>query len=250
MLMVASTVCHAKVRVVFAYEDKAQVPYYLEDSTTVPEKPGAAVELVKSLETLLPELSIELRRYPWKRCLSLLQSGELDGIFNASFNHEREVFGVYPFKEGKPDAARRITSISYALYSRGGNPLDWNGQSFGQVEGVNVGAPLGFSIVKDLRKQGLHVQEFVSSELSLRMLTALRVDAVALQEVTGDYLIQSKPDEFSNIYKVAPLLSTKAYYLMLSKQFMAEHPELGEQIWDAIGTLRENTLPRLLESYM
>lgn len=63
-----------------------------------------------------------------------------------------------------------------------------------------------------------------SSRQSLQLLIAGRVHAVALK--------------------------TKPYYLMLSREFKAANPELAEQIWNAIGELREEKLEALAQPYL
>ena len=120
----AETVLHV------AYEDKTQFPYYMGDTQRVLEKPGAAVELVKLLEERIPGLRIKFSRYPWKRCLTMLKTGQVDGIFNASFNTSRTRIGEYPWEDGQVDPSRRLTTISYYLYTLPNTEIGWNGEAF------------------------------------------------------------------------------------------------------------------------
>lgn len=239
----ADTVLHV------AYEDKTQFPYYMGDTQRVLDKPGAAVELVKMLEERIPGLQIRFSRYPWKRCLTMLKTGQVDGIFNASFNTSRTRIGEYPWEDGQVDPSRRLTTISYYLYTLPNTEIGWNGEAFEDPD-ISVGAPLGYSIVNDLENLGVSVIKVRSSMQSLQLLKAKRVKAVALQSVTADYLLANNPDQLEGIVRIAPPLKTKPYYLMLSRQFKAAHPELSEQIWDAIGELREEKLETLARPYL
>jgi len=240
---VAETVLHV------AYEDKTQFPYYMGETQRVLEKPGAAVELVKLLEERIPGLQIKFSRYPWKRCLAMLETGQVDGIFNASYNEERTRIGAYPRKDGQVDPSRRLTTISYHLYSLPNADLGWNGKTFANPD-LEIGAPLGYSIVNDLEDLEVSVMKVRSSMQSLQLLIARRVDAVALQSVTADFLLTRNADQLSGIVRIDPPLRTKPYYLMLSRQFKAENPELSEQIWNAVGQLRQEKLEALSQSYL
>lgn len=247
-LLLASPVLHAEVLFTVAYEDKTQFPYYIGEGSAIPPRPGAAVELVLLLEQEVPGLKVELRRYPWKRCLSALEGGEVDGIFNASFKPERMQLGAYPWKDGGVDTTRRLTTITYALYSIRGNTMQWDGSSFGNHDGV-IGAPLGYSIVGDLKQLGVTVEEASSSEQNLRKLLSDRVAMVALQDVTGDFLLARHPVEFQTVRKIDPPLDIKPYYLMISYQFKNRHPQLAEDIWNAVARLREERLEALMRRY-
>lgn len=238
-------------RLVFrvAYENKTQFPNYLGDTQAVLPRPGAAVELVKLLEERIPGLEVRFSRYPWKRCLAMLETGQVDAIFNASFRPERLEIGRYPQIGPDIDPSRRVTTISYHLYAYPDTILGWDGQAF-QEPDLEIGAPLGYSIVPELEALGVDVISVRSSMQNLQLLAARRVHAVALQAVTGDFLLRKHPEELAGIQRVEPPLSTKPYYLMLSRQFHSANPELAERIWNAIGRLREEKMELLSDAYL
>ena len=239
----AETILHV------AYEDKTQFPYYMGNTQQVPEEPGAAVELVRLLEERIPGLRVKFSRYPWKRCLAMLETGQVDGIFNASYNRERTRIGEYPMHDGQVDPTRRLTTISYHLYALPNADLGWNGEAFEDPDLV-IAAPLGYSIVSDLENLGVSVVSVRRSLQGLELLNAGRINAVALQSVTADYLLANNPEQLDGIVRVDPPLKTKPYYLMLSRQFQAANPELSEKIWNAIGELREEKLEALEQPYL
>ncbi|PAV27083.1 amino acid ABC transporter [Tamilnaduibacter salinus] len=232
-----------------AYENKTQFPYYMGNTSKVLDQPGAAVELVGLLEEEVPGLQVRFSRYPWKRCLALLEAGAVDAIFNASFNEARMAIGAYPWKDEAVDPSRRLTTIGYYLYTREGADVGWDGEAFADTS-LKVGAPLGYSIVRDLEKLGLSVTNAESSLQNLFMLAADRVEAVALQSVTGDFLLTKYGDRLNNIARIEPPIKTKPYYLMLSHRFQDRHPALSEQIWDAVAELRKTRLQSLAQQYM
>lgn len=241
------------VTMTIAYEDKAQPPYYLGDTNEVPEEhPGVAVEMIKALETKIPELKIRLTRAPWKRCTTELGSGAYDGIFNASYRPERLALGWYPTRDGSRtgavDPSKRITTISYALYVLKTSKATWDGRAFQKLEGM-IGAPLGYSIVGDLRALGLTVCEVPGTRNALDMILGGRIAGAALQEVSADAWIQAFPDRYGRLRKVPRLIASKPYYLMLSSRFVEAHPELARRIWAALEKIREREFGRLMAVY-
>ncbi|MBF0206884.1 MAG: transporter substrate-binding domain-containing protein [Oligoflexia bacterium] len=117
ILIAMGQVLHAADVVInVAYEDKEQPPYYMgNDSTVLAKNPGSVVEIVALLAKKIPGVTIKFTRYPWPRCLSELENGAADAIFNSSYKKEREKNGLYPMKDGKVDDSKRLTNIAYNL---------------------------------------------------------------------------------------------------------------------------------------
>jgi len=247
-LVTGSSLSQAEMIFRAAYENASQYPYYMGDTSEVLEpKPGVAVELVKLLENYIPGFKVEFIRYPWKQCLLLLKEGKLDGIFNGSFSQARLAIGSYPWKDGAVDPSRRLTTISYHFYRLKGSKFTWDGHN---VSGFTqkIGTPVAFSIEADLEKMGLPILSARDIQVNFSNLLRGKVDALALQDVTGDFHMQRKSG-LTSIEKVLPPLKTKPYYLMLSRQFKKKHPELSEKIWNTIAILREKKLQELIQEY-
>lgn len=231
-----------------AYENEVQHPYYMGVTTDVPkEKPGAVVEMIKLLEKKISGMRVEYSRYPWSRCLTELQKGNVDATFNSSFLEKRLAYGNYPYKDGAVDPSRRLTTISYHFYRLGNSGFSWDGK---QVTGLTgkVGTPHGFSIEHDLKKMGIAVESALTTQQNFANLLSGKVNVIAIQEITGDYHIKRRSG-LAPVKKVYPALKTKAYYLMISHQFREKHPQLAEKVWDLVAQLREENLPKLVEKY-
>ena len=234
-----STSVMATPALTLAYENKHNFPFYIGNSEeVVPEKPGLAVDAILALQKKV-DVKIQLTRCPWKRCFALMEAGQVDGVFIASFKPERMQQGVYPTKNGEVDPTRRVTSITYILYKTKDSPLQWDGKQFLNLDGA-IGAPLGYSISGDLRKMGIPVDESENTLTDLSKLTLGRVKGVAALELSGDFYLKSDPKKFKDIMKVDPPLETKAYYLMFSHQFMKTNAPLAETLWNAIPQIRES----------
>lgn len=247
-LFLLSSISWAEVELKVAYDTDIQFPYYLGQSPEIPQdKPGSVVELVKLLETKVEGLKVSLKRYPWKRCLVKLKAGQVDSIFNSSFKEERQAFGRYPTRHGALDSRRRITTISYYFYKKKDSNFSWDGQQVSNPLAI-IGAPLGFSIVDDLKRMNLEVVQTHATLSNLQKLMRGMISVVALQEVTADYYVKNF-GQFKDLVKVIPPLKTKPYFLMISHQFSEKHPELSEKIWDAVAELRQEKLAKLTEKY-
>lgn len=229
-----------------AFEDREQYPYYLGEGDEIDwERPGISVEIVKKAAE---DLGIEVvfMRQPWKRCLMSLGSGQADAIFNSSFVKERMYYGVYPGRTQVPDPNFRIATISYSLYRLQGSGVSWDGHHLTGVDGP-IGAVRGYSIVEDLKRMGIKLEEVGSSRQNLIKLGIGRVSGAVLQTVTGDQLLKS--DAFPTIERVDPPLVTKAYYLVMSRSFVRENPEMAAKFWSKIAELRDSMTAQLMPKY-
>lgn len=227
------------ISISIAYEEKSNPPYSTGDGWSIPtEKPGINVEVLKGLEKKL-NIRIEFSRYNWKRCLKMLESDEVNGIFEASFKPERMSIGVYPMKNGEPDPAKRLMRNSYVLYKLKNSQVEWDGKTFKNLT-KPIGATASYSIVGDLKEMGVNVAEVYTQSDNLRILLGGRVDGVAELETMTDMLLKRNPDEYKNIVKVSPPIRTKDYYVIFSHQFAQKNLQAVESIWNELQRVRES----------
>ena len=219
---------------VFCHEDKVDFPWRTSDRT------GLDLDLIQLVSTDLHQ-PIILQSLPWARCAQMLQRNEVDGAIGASFVPERQVWGNYPMlKNGKPDSSKRLHVASYSLYLLKANNDQWDGKSLIVGPG-QVGFQTGFSIGKLLQKLNVETYSDSPDPLSiLRMLSLHRLRAAALQTTRADQLLTEHPELASVISRYPRPLEEKPYYLMLSKQLVAEDPALANKIWGAIARQRES----------
>lgn len=243
----AGTYANAATKLVIAFEDKQQFPNYLGNSAQIdPTKPGIHVELVKMTAAEIG-VELELVRQPWKRALENLKKGEVDGVFSGSFSKDRLELGVYPMKGDAPDEDLRIGTTSYSLYRVKGSPVNWDGKNFSGLTG-SISAPAGYSIVADLKKLNVPVDESSSTTQDLTMLKAGRIDAVAAQEVTADELL--KKPEYAKVEKVSPPIVTKSYFLLFSHQIAQKDPDLVKKFWTTLAKNRVAKAEELAAKYV
>lgn len=232
---------------VFCYEDTELYPSFVGNSADVPDVlPGVSIDLMKMIGNRVG-LQMQFVRYPWKRCLSLLQNGRADGVI-ASYSESRMVLGTYPLKDGQPDESKRISTAGYYLYQLEERPPVWDGENFAAAD-LTIGAPLGYSIVEVLRARGMKVMEASNAEGLLTMLRRGRVAAVAAPGLAADTMLRREPEKYRGIVRLETPIKVKAYYLLLSKQFVAAYPGLAAEVWEATGTIRESASHLIEEQY-
>lgn len=226
-----------------AYEDTEQPPYYMGTGPEPAPAPGVSVEMLREAGREA-EVEIQFQRMPWVRCQKSLQRGEVDLIFNASFKPERMEIGVYPMVGGKPDPARRIDTIAYALYRLKGSPVTFTGTGFTGLAGP-IGAPAGYSILGDLKAMGVETESAPDSVTNFKKLASGRIPAVAALERIGDGLLA----EFPQVEKMAPLLATKDYFVMASHQLYGAKSQLVDRLWLKLAEVRDRAGGKLYAKY-
>lgn len=225
------------VRIVFDVHDNP--PLIDGSGTTIdPAKPGLTIEMLR-MAGERANVAIDLFRTPWQRGLYLVQTGQADAIFASSYVEDRLSYGVYPMKDGRPDARRKLFDQSYCLFVRVGSNVGWDGRTITNLHGP-VGATTGYAVVPVLRAMGVAVEEEESHLANLRKLVAGRIDAYAELETHIRPILRSNPAEFGLITGLQPPVLSKPYYLMFSKLSYAREPEVAEQIWDAIALVNES----------
>ncbi|MBL4907456.1 MAG: transporter substrate-binding domain-containing protein [Sneathiella sp.] len=235
----------AATELTFCTEDKDQPPYVIGDAGILDQNPGVAVEMVNMAAKRIG-VSVKFKRAPWKRCLAILEKGEVDGVFMGSYKKARMKFGAYPMAGGNVDPSRRLTESSYSLYRLKGSAPNWDGKAFSGIDG-KVGAPLGYSIVKDLEKKGLKMEESKGTPTDFKKMTLKRIVAAAALTNVGDALLES--GDFPNVEKVETPLVTKPYYVLLSNQLVKANKDLAEKFWKEIGNIRENEAKTMAKKY-
>lgn len=234
------------ITLLLSYPDVDASPYQVGDNDSIADPPGIAVEIIASA---IKEVNLKVKfwRLPNKRIKKYLKNGEIDGAFLLSYKNERKDLGVYPMKDGRLDSARRVATVSYSLYKRKGDGLQWDGQNISGIGNRKITANKNYSIVKDLKKLGVEVEEVYSTKRNFVLLMKGRVAGAAVHGVTGDAIISK--EDYSEIEKIRTPLSVKDYFLMFSHQFTTKHSDIAEKIWTKIGEIRESKTKKIASKY-
>lgn len=225
----------------FAYETTPNPPRHLGVGTAIDwDRPGLTLELLKRVGERL-KVNLSFKRVPWMRGLLLLENGEIDGIFHASYTPEREAIGVYPKNaKGQPDESRAVFFQSYALFVQAGSTVTWDGTTLSGLGGKPIGATAGYAVVGDLERMGIRVETGRFPALNFSKLVEGRIAAYAEIETLAAAQIRLEPERLGGIVKLQPALRTKAYYLILSHSFVQRDRALADDVWSAIAEIRNS----------
>ncbi|UTH76125.1 ABC transporter substrate-binding protein [Chromobacterium sp. IIBBL 290-4] len=213
------------------HEDAPSYPWLLENGRGLSQ-----IMLTMVADKL--GIAIQNEAMPWVRCMLEVKSGRMDGLYKISFSPERQELGVFPMKNGQPDAALRMLTDSYSLYRLKDSALAWDGH---RIEGAGKGiaAQAGFSIVNRLQQMGLPVDSSSrNAAVILHKVLLGRVSGAALQSREADDAIAAEPALQGKLDKLEPPLATKPYYLIFSHAFYQRQPDRAHQVWDAIAAVR------------
>ncbi len=225
---------------IFCVEDRDVRPWRTADGR------GLNFELLDMVAARLG-VRFQYRGMPWKRCLDELKQNTVQGAMGASFRPKRLENGAYP-GGAKADARKRLNFDRYVLLRRKGTPVDWDGKQLTGLDG-SVGAQLGYSIVGDLKRLGVPVDDGAPGPLELaKKLAYGYVGAAAMLEGEARELFASNRSLATNLEVVERPLAEKPYFLMLSHELVRDQPAMAERIWNTIESVRESRAYRQLES--
>ena len=234
LLAAVSATAAAKGELTFCYENENVRPWQYRDGT------GLNFELLDRVAARLG-LRFHYLAAPWKRCLLDLKGNMVSGVLDASFKTERRENGTYPQHPANPAAAdpsRALHIERYVVVRRQGGTADWNGKTFERL--VNpAGAPLGYSVVDDLKHAGITVDDGAPTTFDvLQKLLRGRIDVAILLQGEVAALLADDPALTGKVEVLPRPYAEKPYYLMLSHRLAREDPELARRIWSAIAMER------------
>jgi polar amino acid transport system substrate-binding protein len=228
-----------------AYSDVSTYPWQVGEGLDMAVPAGIAIDIIRQAAQDTG-IAVEFLRLPNKRVLLELQSGVIDGAFIFSHNPERQTYAEYPRKNGVPDSSLRLARLSYYLYRKKNSPVMWNGSQFQGLQGP-VGANSGYSIIGDLRKLGVMVEEAKSTEQNFNKLQLGRLDAVATQDNIADPHLQK--NQMHDIEKLPVPLIEKDYFLIFNRHFAEKNRPQVERLWNRISMIRDQMVRTQLPHY-
>ncbi|WP_297024666.1 transporter substrate-binding domain-containing protein [Thalassospira sp.] len=143
------------------------------------------------------DLELQPVTCPWRRCLRMLETGDIDIMTSIAYTPERAEYAHYI----KPPYSR-VTPVFY--YNRN-NPVTIS--DYGNLTGLTVGAVVDSRYFEPFDSDDrLEKVEANSEVLLIRMLAAQRVDAIVGSDANADYQIRRAG--LGNIIAKAPYRSS------------------------------------------
>ena len=185
---------------------------------------------------------------PWKRCLLETKYGKYDALISASYKPERAEFLYYPQDASSAvKSGYRITQVEYSIVTSIDNPYEFDGN----VKSIPhpIRATLGYSVVDNLRKEGIFVMETPGDFNSFKMLLRDRTGCiVTLPEIAN--MLMRQPNYKRKFYISRKPFKSKSYFLVFSKKSLISKAK-REKIWDEIKRIREDNelMGKILKKY-
>jgi len=175
---------------------------------------------------------------PWKRCLSDAKNGKYDAIVGASYKLERAEYLIYPddAKTAK-NSLWRITQVEYVAITHSNSSYTFDGDVKSLPQPIR--APLGYSIVDDLKKAGVSVLEAPDIvDLALQLVKSGRGCFIAPpQNATGIMY----DERFKGKFKIHPKpIKSKSYFMPFAIKNQKFNKEEILAIWNEIVRMRED----------
>lgn len=226
--------------ITLATDDTPGDPFIIGGGDSFKEvRPGIEIEMYRDIAQKLG-VTLELKRLPWNRALVMLEHGDIDGLFPASFKLGRTLIGHYPKKHAVIDISKRSRTNGYHLYQKKDSKLSWNGKEFTNLNGKSLGAHQGWAIVDDLKAMKVDVVEIPAHSKAPELILYDRVAGFVAMETVFDSYLKQNPIAAREIVKVFPPVKEKNYYLLFSKQFYKKEADLAEQFWNEIKAYQQS----------
>ncbi|MBF0349924.1 MAG: transporter substrate-binding domain-containing protein [SAR324 cluster bacterium] len=195
---------------------------------------GLHVDIVtRALQDLGYEVKFE--PMPWKQCLKQVELGKVDGVVSASYKDERAEFMTYP-EDAKTVKKSRwsISVVEYVVVTMNNDPYIFAGDVKTLPQPVR--APNGYSVIDDLKKEGVEVDAAQGDENNFKkMLRDKKGVVVTIPEVAKIFNKKYK-DQFKTHEQP---IQSKSYYFTISKKSALSDADKS-RIWEQIAKIRDN----------
>jgi polar amino acid transport system substrate-binding protein len=185
-------------------------------------------------------LQLKYSVLPLARCQAELKAESQDAFSVIPFRPDLFPYLVLPLSNGAEDPSRSVVQARNMVFRRKGSTVEWDGNRFKHLRGPVLsvfGAPL---VVARLKELGLTADDNgKTTEANFAKLAAGRGDVLIAVETDG-LALMARP-AFVGTIEMLPVPFTNAnYYVGVIKAFAARHPGVPEQLWQAIGRVRES----------
>lgn len=185
---------------------------------TVMDSKGAGItgihtEMVQKIFDFM-QIKAEITSLPWKRCLSLVETGEYDAVYSASFKDDRAKYMLYP--------QEALDEVEYVFVTtKDPKTVAWDDKRTFANLPQPLGSPLGFSVTTDLKKeQGLKIDDgAVTDRTNFEKLLAGRVQSIVILRQAYESLKKEFKAE-GKVFELQPAyIDKKKYFLTVRKTF-------------------------------
>lgn len=155
-------------------------------------------------------IEVEWQFLPWKRCLSMLETGQADGALDIFHSAERDATLLYP--------SEPLSDVEFVMFYANDRPHPFN--SLEQLKGLTIGTSPGYLYSPDFSQSDLFVREPAPThEANFGKLVRARIDLLITDRRVGQHLL----DELN----IRDLITENPTIISRQSQFLAVRRNAG-----------------------
>ncbi len=185
-------------------------------------------------------LEITISRHPWKRCMKLVEQGDVDGLFPIIATNSREERYRFP-----QDGQGYLLRVDYPLFVLRGGAFDrddtktllvgqqgLNDDLYRLLKQKGLAAPYGYVMRQRLMAAGFQGPDSIEPRLGLRQVREGKLDGYAIEREIGLTLLR-----LSGIDNVVPTrypLERATWHVAFNRDFYRINREAVDKFWLAL----------------
>ena len=155
-------------------------------------------------------IEVEWQFLPWKRCLSMLETGQADGALDIFHSAERDATLLYP--------SEPLSDVEFVMFYANERPHPFN--TLEQLKGLTIGTSPGYLYSPDFSQSELFVREPAPThEANFGKLVRGRIDLLITDRRVGQHLL----DELN----IRDLITENPMIISRQSQFLAVRRNAG-----------------------
>ncbi|VVP05480.1 MULTISPECIES: substrate-binding periplasmic protein [Pseudomonas] len=155
-------------------------------------------------------IEVEWQFLPWKRCLSMLETGQADGALDIFHSAERDATLLYP--------SEPLSDVEFVMFYANERPHPFN--TLEQLKGLTIGTSPGYLYSPDFSQSDLFTREPAPThEANFGKLVRGRIDLLITDRRVGQHLL----DELN----IRDLITENPTVISRQSQFLAVRRNAG-----------------------
>ena len=155
-------------------------------------------------------IEVEWQFLPWKRCLSMLETGQADGALYIFHSDERDATLLYP--------SEPLSEVQFVMFYANAHPHPF--RTLDELRGLTIGTSPGYLYSEDFRESTLFTREPAPShEANFGKLLRGRIDLLITDRRVGQHLL----DEL----KIRDKITENPTVISQQSQFLAVRRNAG-----------------------
>ncbi|MGA5483476.1 substrate-binding periplasmic protein [Pseudomonas siliginis] len=155
-------------------------------------------------------IEVEWQFLPWKRCLSMLETGQADGALDIFHSAERDATLLYP--------SEPLSDVEFVMFYANERPHPFN--TLEQLKGLTIGTSPGYLYSPDFSQSDLFTREPAPThEANFGKLVRGRIDLLITDRRVGQHLL----DELD----IRDLITENPTVISRQSQFLAVRRNAG-----------------------